>query len=452
LDYGVRSSDYEDAPVITGSIRKGLTDQITLEGHTELGRGLWNGGAGVSFSAGRIGLLSGATSISSRDGANGALFYGAWDLPNGNFNLHVSSQRTTGDYRDLASLPLRGSVPGLSGSAFPLAIDQITLGYRLPDSRSSLSFGAVHADQGPGGKSMVLSASFTRSFSNGMSMFANAYHDVDNKDSTGAFLGISIPIGPSVSSFAGVTQNNQGVSFSADIAKTIGSEVGSAGGRLAISQGQTSYVSAYGALRLNRGFVEGSVTHQSGSGNAYATFSGALVAAGNGVFASQRIDDAFAVVNAGAPGVKVLRENQPVGVTDSRGKLLVTGLNSYQPYKISIDPLDLPVNADIPQTEFYVVPAERSGVVASFDIRKSVPSAEAIFVGTDGSFIAPGSQGTLFAAGETFVVGYDGRAFIRNLSAQNTVTIELETGPCSASFAFVEETDTLLTIGPITCR
>jgi outer membrane usher protein len=186
--------------------------------------------------------------------------------------------------------------------------------------------------------------------------------------------------------------------------------------------------------------------------NAYAAFSGALVAAGNGVFASQRIDDAFAVVNAGAPGVKVLRENQPVGVTDSSGRLLVPGLNSYQPYKISIDPLDLPITADVPETEVYVVPAERSGVVASFGIQRSLPSAEVIFVGADGFFLAPGSPGVLQGSGESFVVGYDGRAFIKNLSRQNTVTIDLETTPCSASFAFERKPDTLVTIGPVMCQ
>jgi outer membrane usher protein len=203
---------------------------------------------------------------------------------------------------------------------------------------------------------------------------------------------------------------------------------------------------------LSPGFLEGAITHQSDSVNAYATFSGALVAAGNGVFASQRIDDAFAVVDAGAPGVKVLRENQPVGVTDFSGKLLVPGLNSYQPYKISIDALDLPINADVPQTEIYVVPAERSGVVASFGVQKSLPSAEVIFVEADGFFLTPGSVGVLQASGEPFVVGYDGRAFIKNLRPQNTVTIDLETAPCSASFAFEEKVETLVTIGPVTCR
>jgi outer membrane usher protein len=452
LDYGLRSSDYEGDPIAIGSVRKGLTDQITLEGHTELGRGLWNAGAGLSFSAGQIGLLSGATSFSSYGASNGALFYAAWDLPNGNFNLHASTQRTTGDYRDLASLPLRGIDPALTGGAFPRAIDQITAGYRLPDGHSSVSLGAIHADQGIAGKSMLFTASFTRSFANGMSLFANAYHDVKNRNSTGAFVGISIPIGTSWSSFAGVSHNNQGVSFSADIARAIGTEPGRAGGRLAISQGETDYVSAYGALRLKRGFLEGSITDQSGSGNAYATFNGALVAAGSGLFASERIDDAFVVVNAGAPGVKVMRDNQPVGVTDSKGRLLVTGVNSYQPHKISIDPLDLPVTADVPETELQIVPAERSGVVASFGIKQAAPSAEVIFTGADGFFIAPGSQGVLQGSGEAFVVGYDGRAFIRNLDRQNTVTIELETAPCTASFAFAEKPDTLATIGPITCR
>jgi outer membrane usher protein len=59
----------------------------------------------------------------------------------------------------------------------------------------------------------------------------------------------------------------------------------------------------------------------------------------------------------------------------------------------------------------------------------------------------------LQGSGESFVVGYDGRAFIRNLAPQNAVTITLEAATtCSANFAFTAKADTLATIGPITCR
>ncbi len=90
---------------------------------------------------------------------------------------------------------------------------------------------------------------------------------------------------------------------------------------------------------------------------------GAIAVAGGGVFATNRIDDAFAVVDVGAPDVDVQFQNRPVGKTDGQGRILVPGLNSYEPNTVSIDPKNLPVDADVPATKEVVVPADRSGVV-----------------------------------------------------------------------------------------
>jgi outer membrane usher protein len=252
----------------------------------------------------------------------------------------------------------------------------------------------------------------------------------------------------------GANSNNKGTGIAADAVKSVGPEPGSFGGSLAVSTGGAGneYVNAYGAARFRQGLLEGSLT-QLGSGvNAYASFSGAVVADGGSVLLAQRIDDAFAVVDAGAPGVEVMRENQPVGVTDSGGKLLVTGLNSYQENRISIDAGDLPITADIPITQKTVVPAARSGVVATFGIEKSLPSAIVIFTRPDGTFVDPGSRATVPSTGESFVIGYDGRGFIKKLADSNRVTVTRKEGQCESVFAYAPQEGVQVTIGPVVCK
>jgi NAD(P)-dependent dehydrogenase (short-subunit alcohol dehydrogenase family) len=68
---------------------------------------------------------------------------------------------------------------------------------------------------------------------------------------------------------------------------------------------------------------------------------GAAVVAGGGVFLGNRIDDSFAVVDAGAPGVAVDYENRFAGKTDSSGKLLYSQKNGEFERARALGPEDL---------------------------------------------------------------------------------------------------------------
>ncbi|HJW42558.1 MAG TPA: fimbria/pilus outer membrane usher protein [Rhizomicrobium sp.] len=452
LDYGLLSFGYDDHPVITATGRMGLTDQITLEAHEEAGDGLVDLGSGARFAVGSLGLVSVATAVSDRSGDVGSLFYGAWDFPTGDFNFHASTQRTVGHYLDLASLPSSKTAPATT-TPVPFAEDVVAAGYNLPGTKSSVNFSLVHSSDDLS-KSMIVSGSYAGMLTDDISFYASGFNDLDTKNSFGLFVGISVPLGNASSASAGVSGSHSGAAATAEFDRPTGIEPGNYGGRVSLSTGgsTTGYESAYGAYRLDEGLLEGSVTHQSSTTSAYMSFNGALVAGDGGLFTAQRIDDAFAIVNAGAPGVTVLRENQPVGVTDSNGRFLVTGLNSYQENRISIDAADLPLDADIPNTVLRVVPAEKSGVVANFDVQKSVPSATVIFTHPDGSFVAPGTVGRVRETKQPFVIGYDGWAFIKNLKPENTVTLDLAGQPCQVSFAFVASPGQFVTIGPVVCR
>jgi outer membrane usher protein len=156
------------------------------------------------------------------------------------------------------------------------------------------------------------------------------------------------------------------------------------------------------------------------------------------------------VVDVGAPDVEVFHENRSVGKTGSSGKILVPQLRSYQKNRIRIDPEKLPVDAQIGRTEEVVVPSEKSGVDLDFGVESHSRSAMIVLNGRDGRPLPAGLPGQR-EGGEAFVVGYDGRAYLRDLDSSNTVSIELSEGECHASFDYVPEPGRQVVIGPIPC-
>ena len=173
-----------------------------------------------------------------------------------------------------------------------------------------------------------------------------------------------------------------------------------------------------------------------GSSNLSAYANGAVVAASGGVFFTRTIDDAFAVVDAGAPGVAVELENNVVGRTGKSGKILVPGLRAYQKNNISITPEDLPLDVEYDGPKKLVTPSAASGVAVNFAVRRDLSPALVTFLDPQGKPLPAGTVGSVLATGERFTLGYDGQAWIKRLSADNGVTLETESGSCSARFAY----------------
>src|SRR5690606_23952226 len=118
---------------------------------------------------------------------------------------------------------------------------------------------------------------------------------------------------------------------------------------------------------------------------------GSIVAAGGGVFLANRINDAFAIVDAGAAALPVLYENRPAGVTGYNRMFLIPDLRSYERNRVAIDPAGLPLDAVVSSTRQTIIPADRAGVVVHFGDRASGGSALVTFKDKSGDFISVGS-------------------------------------------------------------
>ncbi|MER8437018.1 fimbrial biogenesis outer membrane usher protein [Mesorhizobium sp. M1312] len=457
--YGVESDDYDGRFMASGTLRYGLTDWLTLEGHAEGGGGLINGGTGTVFGIGPYGVGSLAVSGSSYDGQTGFQVSGSVEFELWDLHFFARTQRTFGDYNDIAAVtvdPLPPLLPDddfhVHSAAPPRSLDQVSVSVPLKFDPSTLNFSYTQLETVEGDRSQILGLSFNRSIGRA-SLFATAFKDLADEESFGVFAGVSIPIGEDIYASTGVSSDSDGTSVTTDLVKAESAEIGSVGWRLRDTAGAYTERAASVSYRAPFARFEASLGQYEDQFRATAQADGSVVFAGRDVFFSNRINDAFAVVDAGVPDIEVQYENRPAGRTNRRGKLLVPGLRSYEPNQITIDPTNLPVDATVGGTREVTVPTDRSGTVVKFDVETDVQAALVTLRDEDGEFVETGAAGQVEGTSASFVVGYDGQAFIKRLGAQNRIVVDQPTrGRCKAEFVFNPRDGEQVTIPDAVCR
>ncbi|MFC7396923.1 fimbria/pilus outer membrane usher protein [Chelatococcus sp. GCM10030263] len=456
--YGTFSDAYDRHVVGSATARHGLTNDLTVEGHTELGAGLGNGGLGAVFGLGSFGVGSAALAGSRYRDQWGGQLSAAIEFALFGLRVYANSQRTFGHYEDIASVTARIGRIGdfifpLASSKPPQALDQLSISIPLGDNASyfNVNYGRIRY---PGDQHYrIVGASYSRAVAWRGTLTINGYKDLDNKGSYGLFASLNLPLGPKISATAGVQSTPEGLSLTADAVRMQGPDVGDYGWRIRDAEGGIRQRAAAVSYRTPFAQVQAGVQQFNGVSQVTAQADGAIAVLGGGVFFANRIDDAFAVVDAGVPGVTVYSENRPVGTTDRSGRLLVPSLQSWQPNEITLDPTDLPVDVDLPETNRKIVPAERSGVVVDFGASGGTQAALVSFRGPSGDYVPAGSSGRLDGTSEPFVVGYDGEAYIRGLGAANTAMITtLDGKTCQAEFAYNPTPGTQVQLRDVVCR
>jgi len=466
LNYATQSNDYLGKPVASGGVRHGLFDWLTLEAHGEAGAGVLNAGTGLVASLASWGVVSLAGSASRFDERFGYQAYAALDTQLWGMTLHASSRRTFGDYSDLSSaitryLPLQASV--LNGllqadpatrlnSRPPKALDTVSLGIPLPFDKSSLNFSFIRLEMHDRKRSEILNVSYSRPLVLDATFHVTAFTDLGDRKNTGIFAGISVPLGESTSASSGVSSSGGRTNGYVDVAKTMQPEPGSYGWRVRDAEGANPYRNASASYRSSVAEFGGEIRQAGRTMGGSLQAQGAVAAMEGGVFLSNRIDDAFAVVDAGLADIEVLYENRPVGKTNSAGKILIPGLRSYQKNQVAIDPRDLPINAEAPTTQNVVAPADRGGVMVRFGAKNDNNTAMVILTDKDRRPAAVGSRVRLENSEEPFVVGYDGQAYLKGLGATNTVLVTTDGGECRATFPFTPDKDNQVVVGPVVCQ
>lgn len=446
-DYGLDSFSYGGGPVASATLRHGVNSHFTIEAHAEGGEDLLNAGAGGAWQPGMAGVFEASYARSSHAGSSGSQSRLAYSWNSRRFNLSLESQRTRGDYRDIASL---------EGSPPPRRSERALLG-TTSGRLGNLSLSYVRLDY-PGEEATSFRYAglyWNRSFRNWHAS-VSFNHNLDDSADRSVHIGISIPLGRQYASTSLQRSSGQH-QFVADLSRPVPFD-GGLGWRLQArgGDGGDGGLAELGwsgrHARLGAGFAS-----RDGFDQAYASARGSIVRMGGRSFASREITDAFAVVTTdGLAGVPVKLENRVVGSTDARGALLVPRLNAWQRNKLSIDPMDLPVDVRVTAVDQVVVPADRGGSLVHFEV-KQVRAALLQLVDDAGQALPLGSRVAMEGVpGTPAIVGHDGEVYLEGLEAGAPVrlraTLPGDAGRCIAIFDPPAEAGAIPRIGPLPCK
>ena len=481
LNYGVLSDDY-GPPAGSVTYRYGLNDWLTLEGHGEasvgdhdfLGQRTSTGGmagGGVAFTVGGYGVVSLDAAASHFGKSSGGLVSAGFERIANVVSVSGSVQAASKGFGDIATqsgdpvprLQVRGNVGLALGDYGALSLGYVGAMRPAPpvglqNLQNAINANAANEALGivsllPATRTSLVSASYTRSFFGGRaSFYATAYHDFANTGSTGAMIGVAFPFGQrgSVGVSAGTTASAPYGSVQTSQSAV---NIGDFGWQTNVSAGQPTRELALGQYKSPWGLVEGGVDRTGNQTALRGDVQGALVFADGDFFATNTINDSFAVVETDhTPGIGILHENRPVGHTDSSGHFLVPDLRAFDDNRIGIDPNDVPMDTDLTTISKIVRPQDRSGVVVHFDVHRS---AGAVVRLTDaaGKPLAIGGKAKLAGATAPAVpIGYDGEVFVTGLSPHNVLNVTRgDAKACVARFDYAPTGDILPTIGPVPC-
>lgn len=434
LSYGRLSNDYADEPVASASARMGITPSLTLEAHSELGAGLLNGGLGGVVQLGAVGVAQIAAAVSQVDDKRGAQVTAGIEADIFGYAVYAQSQRTIGAYEDIASITdnRRGSDSRSSrGRAQSRAMDQIGVSVPIQDGGKSLNLSFTRLSDTAGFETAIVNATYNHAIGERGNLFITAYSDLKRSQAVGLYAGLSLTFGDGYFASSGVTADRNDFTIATDISKPEAPEEGGWGLRLRDIEGSESRRGVSASYRASVGRIEGSLDQSAHTTRGSIQLDGSAVVSGGGLFFSNRVDDAFAIVDTGTPDVDVLVDNRKVARTDNRGRALVTALRAHERTTISIDPDSLPLDADLGSSRELVLPSKSGAVAVNFSVDRQKTSTLIIIKDEQGHQIPPGSK--VVTAHETTVVGYDGQMYLSQFEEGGLLTVTFASGKrCSA--------------------
>lgn len=441
-DYGLLSTSYDDQPFASVSVRRGMSNTLTMDAHAQ-----WRDGLGV-FGIGATTLMPKQwgvinASVAQRVGqtpqgwpekGRQQVSWG-WQRQGEHFSAGISSTRRQAGFFDAVAVA--------EGSPLASATDQAWVGFSSNWGQWAMSYNRQRLPafgQWTSQEQRVVAASWAN-HTERLSTNLSVQYDLERKD-TSAFLSVSIPLGEhrrlQMSRYQSSGRARTGATWNSPVT----GEEPAWGGRAGMAVGDSGHLDEAWAqldrqgrhMEWNAGLAK-RADDLSWWGQARG---GVTWLEGQGIQLPRRTGGAFAMVDAGLPNVPVLLENRPVGLTGSDGKLAIERLRPWQANRVSIDTTKLPVDVVVngPEEQF-AVPRQGQGAKVTFDLHQTT-ALEGSLQQPNGMPIPVGARLTwLEANGQslaTGVVGNEGAFWVdvTGLSV-NRVRVETPAGSCQAS-------------------
>jgi outer membrane usher protein len=137
--------------------------------------------------------------------------------------------------------------------------------------------------------------------------------------------------------------------------------------------------------------------------------------------------------------------------TDKDGYALLSRLMPYQNNNISLNPSDLPINAEIDNIEIIAVPPARSAVRITFPVRSGRGALIRILL-ADGEPAPAGAEVEIVGDKGEFFVARRGESFVTGLKDRNQLRLKWKGSSCTFDVELPPGSlDEIARVGPVTC-
>jgi len=440
-DYGLRSDAYGD-PVFAGTFRRGLSERLTAEVHAESRHGgATAAGVDTAWQLGDLGIVT-LTAAAGGDGAIGWLGGVGFERSGPRTSVFVRTQYRSEQFAQLGSTLLRQHPRRFSFGGVGLNFGQL--------GNLQMSYGEQTHWSGPGTRTIGLSHTVTLGSMGYLGFTAS--RTMSRGGTTDLFLNWSMPLGDQRTVGLSLQHSPdrgdlEPVEAVASLQKSLPSGAGT-GYYVSLSASDDAQLDY--ALQGESGLLGVQYARRDGSDGWRASANGGLAVTSAGVMPSRRLDRSFAVVRvADYPGITVYVENQPVGRTDERGRLLLASLRPYEINAVSVDPRELPLDASLTSTTMSVTPAYRSGPIVPFPVIRA-SAATLRLVTEDGNPVPAGA--TVITDSERVPVALDGLVYLTQAAGRHDARADWAGGSCRFSFERQEGGDPQPDLGTLPCR
>lgn len=421
--YGDRSNNYGEA-VASAYFRRGLSPFLTVEGSAEGTAGLTNVGLRTDFTLGNIALFS-VEGRFSHDVTAGSGHLGRFAIESlsPRFGIRAGLIKTSTSYRDSASR--LGDPPPPSQLFADLSYTlqgntQLQLAYVGQNQREDVALRL------PARRTDTVSARFRTAFAKRFDVFAaGGVRRADGVSAAFASVGLTVQFAGGRHAGGYVSHDDQRTSVGATFAQD-DNRPGELGYSVsAVASEGSQRISGRAVYRARAMALEGQVEEIDGRFAGRANIRGTLLVAGGAVYARGQSASSFALVRTGTvANVAIKLENQPVGKTNAKGRLMVENLAPFTPVQIDVDSENLPAEATVRRARHVIAVPRRAVALVDMDVRAFRPVLRQIVDG-NGAPLEAGSLVVAAPSGERSMVGFDGIAEVNALGGN----LRLEIGP-----------------------
>ncbi len=449
-DLGVASRRYGQG-FGSGTWRRGLSNSLTLEGRSELSKNI------QTFSLGAITALPGnvlgraalmgsrandATTPEQKNSGTQWLLGGDYNGLRTNTSLQV--QGASKDFRQLgqepSALPTKLQVAGNTGFTH--------------SGLGTIGAGFAVLERYDGPRISTLTASYSTRIASKANLSVTASRAIAGGSGTNVGVTLVVPLDANIVGIASVNHNNQQTDYYASATKNP-SQDNELGWRVLAGQQQNTARAEAGLFYAGRyGRLTGDISASRDQSALRLGASGGVVFADGQLFASQRVNDSFAIVEVpGYPNINVSLGGQQQGRTDANGVAMLPRLMPYQSNSVRLNASELPISAELDTIELSAVPAWRSGVKVVFPVRVGRAALLSIVL-DDGEAAPAGAVVKIDGDQQDFYVARRGQAFVTGLlGTTNRLQLRWKDQQCQFDATLpAANKDDIARLGPLVCK